>query len=103
MSNLPVEIIVAEGLAIQITPEVLANAFWNMDTTQQADFFEALANRIEVASPHAYGFGEMQWCYLQDELRRPGREQANKMHMALSAFAFDFWPQKPEGARTGLR
>ena len=45
----------------------------------------------------------MQWCFLKDELRKPGRELANQMHMALSAFAFDFWPPKSEGARTGLR
>lgn len=102
MENSPVEVTIAEGFAVQITPEILAKAFWGMDTQQQADFLESLANHIETSSPHAYGFGEMQWCFLQDELRRPGREQANKMHMALSAFAFDFWPQKLDGARTGL-
>lgn len=101
MENSPVEVPVA-GFVVQITPEVLAKAFWAMDTTQQADFFQSLAEHIETVSPHAYGFGEMQWCFLQDELRRPGRETANKMHMALSAFAFDFWPQKLDGARTGL-
>jgi hypothetical protein len=42
----------------------------------------------------------MQWCCLQDEMRKPGRELANEMHMALSAFAYDFWPQKWNGART---
>lgn len=102
MKNTPVEVVVAEGFPVQITPEVLAKAFWSMDTQQQADFFEALASRIQTESPQAYGFGEMQWCFLQDELRKPGREQANQMHMALSAFAFDFWPQKSDGARTGL-
>lgn len=102
MQNSPVEIVVAEGIAVKITAETLAKAFWGMDTEQQADFFEALANRIQTEAPHAYGFGEMQWCYLQDELRRPGRELANQMHMALSAFAFDFWPRKRDGARTGL-
>ncbi|KAB0489723.1 hypothetical protein [Pseudomonas vancouverensis] len=101
MENSPVEVTVSD-FAVEITPEILAKAFWGMDTQQQADFFESLANHIEASSPHAYGFGEMQWCFLQDELRRPGREQANKMHMALSAFAFDFWPQKLDGARTGL-
>lgn len=102
MGNSPVEVVVAEGFAVQITPEVVAKAFWGMDTQQQADFFESLAAHIESTSPHAYGFGEIQWCWLQDELRQPGRETANKMHMALSAFAFDFWPQKLDGARTGL-
>lgn len=97
-----VEVTIEEGFKIAITSEILAKAFWSMDTVQQADFFESLAGHIEKSSPHAYGFGEMQWCWLQDELRRPGRETANKMHMALSAFAFDFWPQKSNGAREGL-
>jgi hypothetical protein len=44
----------------------------------------------------------MQWCFLKDELRKPGREVANQMHMALSAFAFDFWPPLQGGARTGI-
>lgn len=103
MENSPVEVVVAEGFAVQITPDVLAKAFWGMDTQQQGDFFESLASHIESASPHAYGFGEMQWCHLQDELRKPGRELANKMHLALSAFAYDFWPQHPDGARRGLQ
>lgn len=102
MQNSPVEVIVAEGLPVQITPKLLAKAFWAMDTEQQADFLESLANHIQEKSPHAYGFGEMQWCLLQDELRKPGREQANMMHLALSAFAYDFWPQKANGAREGL-
>ena len=98
----PVSIDLA-GSKVEITAEVLANAFWNMDTAQQADFFEELAKRIQSQSPHAYSYGEMQWCYLKDEMRKPGRELANKMHMALSAFAFDFWPQKSEGARDGIQ
>lgn len=90
------------GAKIEITAEVLAKAFWNMDTVQQADFFEELAKYIQDISPHAYGYGEMQWCCLLDEMRKPGRELANAMHMALSAFAYDFWPQKNNGAREGL-
>lgn len=102
MNNESVKVPMPEGATVEITPELLAIAFWKMDTCQQADFFEALAKHITKDTPSAYGFGEMQWCYLQQELRRPGRELANNMHMALSAFAFDFWPQKISGARTGV-
>lgn len=87
---------------VVITPELMAKAFWAMDTVEQANFFEALANHIQADSPHAYSFGELQWCYLRDELRKPGREQANNMHMALSTFAFDFLPQLNNGCREGL-
>ena len=88
---------------IELTPEIMAKAFWSMEDSQQAQFFDELAKVIEadhVENASAYGFGELQWCYLKDALRKPGMERANKMHMALSAFAYDFWPQKPEGARS---
>lgn len=95
-------LIPVQSAEVAVTPELLAQAFWSFDTEQQADFFQALALVIQAKSPHAYGFGEMQWCFLKDELRKCGRELANEMHMALSAFAFEFWPQKPNGARDGL-
>lgn len=90
---------------IELTPEIVAAWFWSRDTVEQANFFEALAKCIQSEKdPEAstYSFGELQWCYLKDELRQPGRELANEMHMALSAFAFEFWPHKNNGARTGL-
>ena len=87
---------------LTITPELMAKAFWAMDTVEQANFFEALANHIQETSPHAYSFGELHWCYLRDELRKPGREQANNMHMAISMFAFDFLPRLWNGCRDGL-
>lgn len=92
---------------IELTPEIMAKAFWGMDACEQAKFFDHLGKLIEDGCKekgysHAYGFGEVQWCFLKDELRKPGMERANKMHMALSAFAYDFWPQKNNGAREGL-
>lgn len=90
---------------VQLTPEIMAKAFWAMEDSLQAQFFDELAKVIEadhVENASSYGFGELQWCYLKDRLRQPGMERANKMHMALSAFAFDFWPQKANGAREGL-
>lgn len=90
---------------VGLTPEVMEKAFWSMHSADQAKFFDELAKVVEQdhgSNPSAYSLGEMQWCFLKNELREPGMERANKMHMALSAFAYDFWPQKPEGARTGL-
>lgn len=104
-TNQPVELVVAEGFTVQITPELLAKAFWAMHCDQQADFLDALGAEIEadhITNKHSYSYGELQWCYLKDELRRPGRERANNVHMALSAFAFEFWPQKNNGAREGI-
>lgn len=104
MSN-PALVTVEEGFQVLITPEILAKALWGMDCVQQADFLDALGAVIEkdhVTNNSAYGYGELQWCYLKDELRQPGRERANNVHMAFSAFAFDFWPQKNNGARSDI-
>ncbi len=103
--NTPVVLTVAEGFEVQITPEILAKAFWSMDCEQQADFLDSLGAEIEadhITNKNSYSYGELQWCYLKDELRRPGRDRANNVHMAFSAFAFDFWPQKNSGAREGI-
>ncbi|MEG0969455.1 MAG: hypothetical protein RSG92_29275 [Pseudomonas sp.] len=94
-----------EQKVVSLTPEILAKAFWSMDCEDQAKFFDELGKVIEVdhvTNKHSYSYGELQWCYLKDELRRPGMERANNVHMALSAFAFDFWAQKNNGAREGL-
>jgi len=88
---------------VEISVTELARAFWNMDTEEQAEFLDQLGAIIEEDGKHnrsAYSYGEMQWCHLRDELRKPGRERANIMHMALSAFAYDFVPQKIEGCRS---
>uniref|UniRef100_A0AAU6W3E3 Uncharacterized protein n=1 Tax=Pseudomonas phage Orimi01 TaxID=3138541 RepID=A0AAU6W3E3_9VIRU len=105
MENTKLEITVADGVSVRVTPEILAAAFWSMNSEQQADFMDALGAVIEadhIENASAYSYGELQWCWLKEELRQPGRERANKVHMAISAFAYDFWPQKNDGARTGL-
>ena len=76
-----------------LTPEVMAQAFWEMDSIQQAAFFSALAKEVKK-TPSAYSYGEMQWCILQDELKKD--PEAMRMYMSLSAFAFDYWPNKAE-------
>jgi hypothetical protein len=84
---------------------MVAEWFWKQSTVEQADFFEALAKHIRsdvTPSSSTYSPAQLQWCYLKDELRRPGRELANEMHMALSAFAFEYVPQLQNGARTGI-
>lgn len=105
MTNESVSVAVMSGAHVELTPEILAKAFWMLGSDGQADFFDALGAVIEEdnkTNKRSYSYGEMQWCYLKDELRKPGRERANNMHMALSAFAYDFWPIKPDGARTGI-
>lgn len=88
---------------VEITITELARAFWELASDEQAYFFDQLGAVIEEDHKHnsrSYGYGEMQWCYLRDELKKPGMERANNMHMALSAFAYDFVDIKLNGCRT---
>lgn len=73
-----------------LTPALMAARFWEMDSIQQAEFFKCLAGEVKKTQS-AYSYGEMQWLYLRDEVRKDA--EANNMYMALSAWAFDFWPQ----------
>ena len=71
-----------------LTPELLAEAFWGMDSCKQADFFDALAAEV-AKNPGAYSYGEMQWLYLHNELRdRKG--EGYKMLLSMSVFSFEF-------------
>ena len=54
--------------AVQMTPQVLARLFAELDDTKQADFFEEVG-RI---SAEEWKQGQMQWCYLGDRLRERG-------------------------------
>ena len=83
--------ILTDSIEVEVTPELVAKAFWEMGTVEQARFFSALAKETKNTDG-AYGYGEMQWCMLQDDLKKD--KEAMRQYMALSAFAFDFWPQK---------
>src|SRR5690554_2861058 len=78
---------------MNLTPELIAKAFWAMSDDQQADFFDALAGEVEAYNAEsdrpAYNYGEMQWCYLHDKLQQRGG-RALSMYLALSVFAFQF-------------
>lgn len=80
---------ITEKIEVELTPDVMAKAFWAMDDTQQADFFEALAKEV-LKTKTAYSYGEMQWCYMATELRRRNNEGL-QMYNALSVFAFDLF------------
>ena len=72
----------------EVTPEFLAKAFWDMDSRQQCAFFSALAK--ETKGSDAYGYGEMQWCHLRDDLKKDAEAMAQ--YQALTIWGFDFLP-----------
>ena len=67
-----------------ITPKMMAQAFWNMDAQEQAMFFAELN---DVIGNSAYGHGEMQWCYLADELNK--NKKAKEQACAMLAWVFN--------------
>lgn len=89
-------IVLSTDIEIPANPEGLALLFFNMDDRQQADFFHhlgVLARACEKETPRAYGMCEMQWFYMAARIKERSPE-ARDMYMALSAFAFNYWPQK---------
>ena len=91
-------IVINTEVEVPSNPKGLALLFWNMSDKQQAEFFHqlgVLAKEYESQNPRAYGMCEMQWCYMADSIKKRSPE-ARDMYMALSAFAFDYWPQKAE-------
>jgi hypothetical protein len=82
-------ITISSEVQTQVTPEFLAVAFWSMSTEEQTRFFASLAEETKK-SKSGYAYGEMQWCMLQDEIRK--NPEANQAYMALSLWAYDFLP-----------
>ncbi len=83
---------------IELNPEVLAKAFWNLGSDGQAKFFECLHDCVQDSNDRhnrLYGHGEIQWCHMMVEIRKSVK--ANRMYMALSAFAFDWFAPSTGG------
>lgn len=74
---------------VTLTPAILADAFWAMDSTLQAEFFAELANTIkadfESGNGSAYSLGELQWFFVGDELFKPENKRARHMLMTMAA------------------
>lgn len=79
---------------VEITPRLMAEAFYHMDDYQQAQFFEELhsvaTEDYENGNTRMYSLGEAQWCYMAGAMS----DKAKEMYMALSSFAYRWWPQR---------
>jgi len=90
------KVIINEEMAVDLTAALMAEAFWNMGSDEQADFFHELAAVIDnEQDPSAvtYSHGEMQWLLMTDEIKARSK-QAREMFLSFTAFAYDYWPQK---------
>lgn len=74
---------------VQLTPEMLAQAFWAMGSDDQVAFFDNLAAIIrrdhKDGNTSAYSMGEMQWHLVGHELQKTEHEQARSMLMTMAA------------------
>lgn len=67
---------------IGLTPEILAAAFWNMSSEEQAEFFEELGKEIAGDTYHS----QIQWFSLEEELRKSALAKDTFMDMAAPMF-----------------
>lgn len=67
---------------IEITPAMMAKQFWGMNNIEQCKFFKELADIIEEDKCTA----EMQWYYLEQELRKDDKARSMLMDIAAPLF-----------------
>lgn len=81
---------------IKASPALLAQMFWAMSSEEQAEFFEALHDLTNKES--TYGLGEMQWCYMSDEIDKRPKAKAQACSMMVWIFnrATDFLSRQPD-------
>jgi hypothetical protein len=80
---------------VSVTPKEVAEFFWGMSDREQAQFFEELYEITKQAD--AYGNGEMQWCYMSDELEKSpkAKQQACAMMVWIFNRATDYLSRQP--------
>lgn len=74
--------------SIELTPTMMAEAFWKMGSHIQAEFLDELARVIREdhkTNRFAYHYGELQWFFLGDELRQDKNAHAREMLMTMAA------------------
>jgi len=67
----------------KLTPKLLADAFWDLDSVEQAQFFAELYELVADKPYPAHSLGEMQWISMSYELEK--NPKAKQMACALAA------------------
>ena len=76
---------------IKVTPEIMAQAFWAMESTEQIKFFSELVKVIKEdhkTNPYAYNLGELQWCYMAEDMKKKENQEAKYMLMTMASFLY---------------
>jgi len=82
---------------VDLTPEMLAALFWGLDNNEQAAFFSALYDCIQVSNQRGETwfrydeYGTMQWLSLRDGVRKLPQEKQLKAANMIRTIAADFY------------
>lgn len=88
INNTEREMSIQATAQVQLTPAMMAEAFWSMEDSQQAEFFDELARVIKEdhkTNSSAYALGELQWFYLADRMSGDKFKEPRAMLMAMAA------------------
>jgi hypothetical protein len=75
-------------VSVKITPTMMAAAFWGMNSDEQTEFFDELAQFIQqdkTPGASTYGMGELQWHYLASAMQGKKYDQPRAMLMSMAA------------------
>ena len=74
---------------VTITPKMMAEAFWEMGSDQQVEFFRELSRVIKEdqdnGNTSAYSQGELQWFFTGSILSKEVNKEARGMLMTMAA------------------
>jgi hypothetical protein len=73
---------------VELTAQMMAEAFWAMESSQQVEFFSELARVIREdhkTNTSAYSLGELQWFFVGDELLKTKNAEARDVLMTMAA------------------
>lgn len=78
----------AVSAVVTLTPAMMAEAFWDMGSDDQSEFFDELARVIREdgkTNKSAYSMGELQWHYLAERMHGATQGTPRAMLMAIAA------------------
>jgi hypothetical protein len=77
-----------------LTPKQVAQAFWELSDTEQAQFFAELHD----ITKDIYAGSELQWCYMSQEIEKNPKAKLQACRMMVWIFnrATDFLSRQPE-------
>lgn len=78
-------------VTVEITPKMMAQSFWGMSSNEQIQFFSELAKVIKKdhkTNRSAYNLGELQWCFMSDDLKKKENKEAKDMLMTMASFLY---------------